>query len=207
MSNRAPIGLIAGNSVFPLLVLRAARRLGHDVTVIALHGETEAAIDALAKELGGTSVTWIQLGELGRCLATFAAAGVTQAVMAGQVKHVKLFGGVAPDPALAAALAKLGSQNTDALIAAVAGVLESKGITLLDSTALLAICWRSPRPHAANRPTRCGRILRLATWPTPSPASPGQTIIVADRAVGAVEAMEGTDAAIARAGLASGRAS
>ena len=208
MSSRAPIGLIAGNSVFPLLVLRAARKLGHDVTVIALHGETEASIDGLARELGGTSVTWIQLGELGKCLATFAAAGVTRAVMAGQVKHVKLFGGVAPDPALAAALARLGSQNTDALIAAVAGVLESKGITLLDSTSLLADLLAKPGVLTRAQPTEAMRAdfaFGYAMADAIAGIDVGQTIVVKDRAVVAVEAMEGTDAAIARAGALAGK--
>jgi DUF1009 family protein len=198
----APIGLIAGNGTFPFLVLRAARAADRPVEVVAIRGETFPDLETLAAELGA-SITWIELGELGRCLETFLRAGVTQAVMAGQVKHVKLFGGVMPDATLRAALAQLPSQNTDAVIAAVAAVLHQNGIALLDSTALLA-----------DRMAPAGVLTRQA----PSAAMQadfafgyrvadaiagldiGQTIVVKDRAVVAVEAMEGTDAAIARAG-------
>jgi DUF1009 family protein len=167
--------------------LRAARRLGHDVTVVAIRDEASTSLDALGRELGA-AVNWISLGELGRCLQIFGAAGVTRAVMAGQVRHVKLFGGVQPDATLAAALAKLGSQNTDALIAAVAGVLQAHGISLLDSTALLA-------------DFEYGYTVADVT----AGLDIGQTIVVKDRAVVAVEAMEGTDITIIRAGSLAGR--
>ncbi len=155
-------------------MLRAARQLGHEVTVVAVEGEASAEIDRLAGELGGATVTWVDLGQLGKCLATFLAAGVTRAVMAGQVKHVKLFGGVMPDPTLLAVLARLGSQNTDSLIAAVAGVLEAKGITLMDSTALLSDLLARPgvltEAQADRRP--CRRTSSSATAsPTRWPAS------------------------------------
>jgi DUF1009 family protein len=194
MSSRAPIGLIAGNVVFPLLVLRAARQLGHRVTVVAVEGEATAEIDALATELGGATVTWIQLGELGRCLSTFAGAGITRAVMAGQVKHVKLFGGVQPDAMLAAALARLGTQNTDALIATVAGVLEAKGIALMDSTALLGELLARPGVLTRAQPTPAMQAdfdfgYRVAD--AIAGLDVGQTIVVKGRAVVAVEAMEG----------------
>ena len=113
------IGLIAGNGVFPHLVLRAARRLGHEVVAVAIKGEASPDLDALARDLGGTTVSWIELGHLGACIRTLKAGGVSQAVMAGQVKHVKLFGGVMPDMTLLSVLTKLKGKNTDALIAAI----------------------------------------------------------------------------------------
>jgi DUF1009 family protein len=110
-----PIGLIAGNGRFPFLVLRAARRLGHEVTVVAIKGEAFPELEPLARELGGTTFTWIALGQLGTCIRTLTAAGVTRAVMAGQVKHVKLFTDVMPDLTLLSVMTKLRSKNTDAL--------------------------------------------------------------------------------------------
>src|SRR5262245_55946457 len=143
-SKARPLGLIAGNGTFPFLVLRAARKLHHQVVVIAIQGEAFPDLESLAKELGHTTFVWIELGELAKCIATLKGAGVTHAVMAGQVKHVKLFGGVAPDPTLLAVLARLRSKNTDALIDAVAAVLQDHGISLLDSTSLLAELMAKP---------------------------------------------------------------
>ena len=111
-----PIGLIAGNGQFPFLVLRAARQLGHPVTIVAIRDETFPDLETLAAELGGTTVHWITLGQLGKCIAAFKQTGVRRAVMAGQVKHVKLFGGVVPDMTLMKVMFKLTSKSTDALI-------------------------------------------------------------------------------------------
>ena len=198
-----PIGLIAGNGTFPFLVLRAARQLGHEVTVVAIEGETFEALEPLAAELGGTTFTWIQLGHLGRLLKTFKAAGVTRAVMAGQVKHVKLFGGVMPDLTLLSVLMRLKSKNTDALIAAVADVLQENGVTLMDSTALLADLMARAGVLSKAQPSdsmRADFAFGYGVADTIAGADIGQTVVVKDRAVVAVEAMEGTDEAIARAG-------
>jgi UDP-2,3-diacylglucosamine hydrolase len=203
----APIGLIAGNGRFPFLVLRAARRLGHDVAVVAIEGEAFPELEALAAELGGATVTWIQLGQLGRCIRTFHDAGVTRAVMAGQVKHVKLFGGVMPDMTLLSVLTRLRSKNTDALISAVAGVLADKGITLMDSTSLLADLMAGAGVLSARAPSddmQADFAFGYGVADAVAGQDIGQTIIVKDRAVVAVEAMEGTDAAIARAGALAG---
>jgi DUF1009 family protein len=202
-----PIGLIAGNGSFPFLVLRAARQLGHEVTVVAIDGEAFPDLEKLAAELGGTTFTWIQLGQLGKCLKTFKAAAVSRAVMAGQVKHVKLFGGVLPDMTLLSVLMKLKSKNTDALIAAVADVLQDNGVTLMDSTALLKELVARPGVIAAAQPTDAMRTdfaygYRVAD--AIAGVDVGQTIVVKDRAVVAVEAMEGTDETIARAGKLAG---
>ncbi len=153
-------------------------------------------------------MTWISLGQLGKCLKAFTAAGVRRAVMAGQVKHVKLFGGVLPDLTLLKVLSRLKAQNTDALIAAVADVLQEHGIVLMDSTSLLAELVARPgvlTRSRARRPTMQADFefgCRIAD--AIAGLDVGQTIVVKDRAVVAVEAMEGTDAAIARAGALAG---
>src|SRR5262245_27508673 len=127
MTPATPIGLIAGNGTFPQLVLRAARALGHDVVIVAIKDEAFPEIERLASDLGGCRIHWISLGQLGRCIAALKDAGVCQAVMAGQVKHVKLFSGVMPDLTLLSVLTRLRSKNTDALISAVADVLKDHG--------------------------------------------------------------------------------
>jgi DUF1009 family protein len=202
-----PIGLIAGNGTFPFLVLRAARQLGHGVVVVAVEGEASPELEPLARELGETSFAWISLGQLGKCIRTLTDAGVVRAVMAGQVKHVKLFGGVLPDLTLLSVLRRLKSKNTDAIITAVADVLGDHGITLMDSTALLADLMAPPGVLTKRQPTESIRAdfefgYRIAD--TIAGLDVGQTIVVKDRAVVAVEAMEGTDAVVARAGALAG---
>lgn len=198
-----PIGLIAGNGRFPFLVLRAARQLGHDVTVVAIKGEAFPELEALADELGRTTLEWISLGSLGSCIRAMTRTGVTQAVMAGQVKHVKLFSDVMPDLTMLSVLARLRSKNTDALISAIADVLEKHGITLMDSTALIGDLLAKPGVLTRATPTDAMRddfAFGYHVADAVAGLDIGQTIVVKDRAVVAVEAMEGTDAAIARAG-------
>ena len=202
-----PIGLIAGNGRFPFLVLRAARQLGHDVTVVAIKGEAFPELDALAAELGGATVEWISLGHLGACIRALTTAGVTKAVMAGQVKHVKLFE-VIPDMTMLSVLAKLRSKNTDALIAAVADVLATHGVTLMDSTGLLGDLLAKPGQLSRARPSdgmQADFAFGYGIADAIAGVDIGQTIVVKDRAVVAVEAMEGTDATIGRAGGLAGR--
>jgi UDP-2,3-diacylglucosamine hydrolase len=190
-------------------VLRAARQLGHDVTVVAIEGEAFPSLEALSQELG-SALTWISLGQLGKCIKTFKAAGVTRAVMAGQVKHVKLFGGVLPDMTLMKVLTRLTSKNTDALIAAVADVLRDEGIMLMDSTALLAdlLARRGTiGRHAPSDAMRGDFEFGYRIADVIAGVDVGQTIVVKDKAVVAVEAMEGTDAVIARGGALAGAGS
>src|SRR5215470_5934281 len=131
------LGLIAGNGRFPFLVLDAARGAGHDVTVIALKEETFPEIaDSAAR--ASAPLHWISIGQLGRCISLLKDAGVTQAVMAGQVKHTKLFSDIVPDLTFLGLLMKLKAKNTDAIISAVADLLRDNGIELLDSTTFLA---------------------------------------------------------------------
>jgi DUF1009 family protein len=202
------LGLIAGNGRFPFLVLDAARAMGHDVTVIATKEEafpdlSEAAARAHAP------IHWISLGELGKCITLLKDAGASHAVMAGQVKHTKIFaGGIVPDAKFLSVLMKLPFQNTDGLIGAVARVLKDEGIELIDSTSLLKPMLASEgvmtrRAPSEEEQTDFGFGYEMAD--AIAGLDIGQTIAVKHRAVVAVEAMEGTDAVIARAGHLAGR--
>jgi len=197
-----PLGLIAGNGTFPLLVLRAARQLGHEVTVVAIEGEASPDLETLSRELGGSTVTRVPLGHLGTCIKTLTTAGVSRAVMAGQVKHNKIFSSIRPDWKLAKLLLSLPLKNTDSLIGAVARVLESEGVQLVDSTSFLkplvpapgVLTRRSPDAHETEDIAYGREIARQIAG-----LDLGQTVVIRDRACVAVEAMEGTDETIERA--------
>ena len=201
------LGLIAGNGRFPFLVLEAARAQGHDVTIIAVREEAFPELDEAAA-LHGSSIHWISLGQLGACVKLLKQDGVTHAVMAGQVKHTKMFsGGIAPDMLLLSVLTQLASRNTDGLIGAVAGVLRDRGIELMDSTALLRPLLAAPgvltrRAPSADEQKDFEFGYRMAD--AIAALDIGQTIAVSQQAVVAVEAMEGTDEVIARAGRLAG---
>jgi DUF1009 family protein len=197
------LGLIAGNGRFPFLVLDAARSMGHDVTVIATKEEAFADLnDAAAR--ARAAIHWISIGELGKCITLLKSAGASHAVMAGQVKHTKIFaGGIVPDAKFVSLLMKLPFRNTDGLIGAVAAVLKDEGIELIDSTSLLkpmlanagVMTKRSPTTEEQNDfEFGYERADAIAGFDI------GQTIAVKHRAVVAVEAMEGTDEVIGRAG-------
>ena len=197
------IGLIAGNGSFPFLVLDAARQLGHEVTVVAIQEEASPDLAAATARDPRSTISWISLGQLGTCIETLRAAGASHAVMAGQVKHVKIFSGIVPDRLLLSVLLRLRARNTDALISAVAGVMADHGIELLDSTAFLTPLLAAPGRLASRELTPEERDdlefgYRMAD--VVAGLDIGQTIVVKDKAVVAVEAMEGTDAVIARAG-------
>lgn len=205
-----PLGLIAGNGSFPFLILRAARQLGHDVTVVAIEGEAFPELETLAREPGHattTTFTWNPLGQLGACIRILKDAGVSRAIMAGQVKHVKLFGGVLPDLTLLSVLTRLKSKNTDAVIAAVADVLHGHGIHLMNSTELLADLLARPGVLTTAAPTaemQADFDFGYQVADVIAGLDIGQTIVVKDKAVVAVEAMEGTDLTIERAGRLAG---
>jgi len=197
------LGLIAGNGRFPFLVLEAARSAGHDVTVIAAKEETFPELsDAAARN--GSEIHWVSLGQLGTCISLLKKAGVTHAVMAGQVKHTKIFSsGITPDWTMAKLLGKLMSRNTDGVIGAVAEVLRDNGIELMDSTGLLTPLLASPgiltnRGPAEEEQKDLAFGYRMADHI--AALDIGQTVAVKHQAVVAVEAMEGTDEVIARAG-------
>jgi len=202
------IGLIAGNGTFPFLVLDAARRLGHDVTIVAVKEEASPDLNAAAAAEPRAGIVWLSLGQLSACLEALRAAGATHAVMAGQVKHVKIFSGILPDRLLLSVLLRLRSRNTDALISAVADVMREHGVELLDSTAFLKPLLARPgliasRPLTTEEDADFAFGYRMAD--AVAGLDIGQTIVVKDAAVVAVEAMEGTDAVIARAGSLAGR--
>jgi UDP-2,3-diacylglucosamine hydrolase len=197
------LGLIAGNGRFPFLVLDAARSLGHEVTVVALKEETFKDLEEHAARPPRAALHWISIGQLGACLRILKDAGVSRAVMAGQVKHTKIFGGIVPDLKMMSVLARLPFRNTDSLIAAVADVLKDEGVELLDSTALLQPMLAGAGVLTDVRPTvDQQKDLEFGYRMADSIAALdiGQTIAVKHQAVVAVEAMEGTDEVIARAG-------
>jgi hypothetical protein len=197
----ARIGLIAGNGRFPFLALQGARSLGHEVTVVAVKEEAFPELEGAARD-AGADLHWVSLGHLGKCIKVLKQAGARQAIMAGQVKHAKIFSGIIPDLTLLSVLTKLKARNTDALISAVAEVLRDQGIELLDSTAFLdpllarsgTLTRRAPSPDEL---TDFAFGYRMADQV--AALDIGQTIVVKDNAVVAVEAMEGTDAVIRRA--------
>jgi UDP-2,3-diacylglucosamine hydrolase len=197
------LGLIAGNGRFPFLLLDAARAHGAEVIVAAIREETEPEMDARAATDAGVRVHWFSLGELARLIAMFHAEGVTKAVMAGQVKHKQIFSSIRPDWLLAKLLLSLSSRNTDGLLGAIAKVLEDEGVELISSTTFLepllarpgVLTTRGPN-STEQRDIAYGRGVAhaLAAYDI------GQTVVIAAQACVAVEAMEGTDAVIARAG-------
>jgi len=197
-------GLIAGNGQFPFLVIEGARRAGVSLAVAAIREETDPAIEKLADRL-----TWVRLGQLGKMIRFFKREGVEKAIMAGQVKHVQIFSGALPDVRMLKMLLSLPRRNTDALIGGVAAELAREGIELIDSTYFL----RDQLPQegvltrrAPDERERGDIEYGLEVAREIARLDLGQTIVVRSRACVAVEAMEGTDEVIRRAGrLARGR--
>ena len=197
------LGLIAGNGRFPFLLLDAARAEGHEVVVAAIKEETDLEINDRAAADPGITVHWLSLGELSKLIETLQQAGVTRAVMAGQVKHKQIFSSIRPDWRLAKLLLNLRTRSTDVLLGAVAKVLGDEGIELISSTAFLepllakegVLTSRSPgEDERKNIEYGLSVATGLAAFDI------GQTVVVAAQACMAIEAMEGTDAAIERAG-------
>lgn len=196
LSGEGPLGLIAGNGRFPFLVAEAARKRGRRIVLIRLKEETDPGLEALVDETHEVS-----LGQLGSCIAALRKAGAREAIMAGQVRHRQIFSGIVPDLTLMGVLARLAFKNTDSLIGGVADALEREGIRLMSSVELL-------RDQLADEGTMSGKKpsgdeqkaidygVRIAT--ELGRLDLGQTVVVKDRAVVALEAMEGTDEAIAR---------
>jgi len=199
MPSNPKLGLIAGNGRFPFLVLDAARAQGYDVVVAAIKEEAFPDIESH----GAKAVHWLSLGELSKLIETFQREGVTRAVMAGQVKHKQIFSSIRPDWRLAKLLLSLSTRNTDSLLGAIAKVLADEGITLESSTSLLEPLLAKPGVLTKSAPSaqqlkniEYGRAVARGL----SQYDIGQTVVIAESACVAVEAMEGTDAAIERAG-------
>jgi DUF1009 family protein len=195
-------GLIAGNGKFPFMVLEGARQAGISLAIVAIREETDSAIESAAEAAGG-SVIWVGIGQLGKMIRFFKNEGVEQAMMAGQVKHVQIFSGAVPDARMLKMILRLPRRNTDALIGAVADELSREGIELIDSTHFLQDQLPQPGTLTKREPSERERgdieygleiaheIARLDL---------GQTIVIRAKACVAIEAMEGTDATIRRAG-------
>lgn len=193
-----PLGLIAGNGRFPFLVAAAARRAGRRVVCVAIREEAAAELEAEVD-----AIHWVSLGQLGRCITALREGGVSEAVMAGQVKHRQIFSDIVPDLKLMAVLARLVVKSTDSLIGGVADALEKEGIRLRPSTELLGDQMASAGAMTRRAPDKAqrrdidygGRVARSL-----GELDLGQTVVVKDGAAVALEAMEGTDAVIRRAG-------
>jgi len=197
------LGLIAGNGRFPFLLLDAARAQGLAVAVAAIREETDAEIDERARKDHKITVHWMSLGELSRLIETFHKEGVTKAVMAGQVKHKQIFSSIRPDWRLAKLLLNLRTRNTDMLLGAVAKVLGDEGIELISSTAFLEPLLADEgvmTKRAPDEDERKNVEYGLGVARAVAGFDIGQTVVVAAQACVAVEAMEGTDAAIERGG-------
>lgn len=197
-----PLGLIAGNGRFPFLVARAVRQKGRRVVAVGIREEAFPELEAEVDELH-----WVGLGQLGKCIDTLKKAGAQEAVMAGQVKHRQIFSDVVPDLKLMGLLARLAFKNTDSLIGAVADTLEAEGIRLLSSVEFLGDEMARAGAMTRRVPTKdemkdvaYGR--RIAT--ALAGLDLGQSVVVKDRAAVALEAMEGTDEVIRRAGRLAG---
>lgn len=189
--------LIAGNGRFPFLVLEAARASGRPMLVAAIREEADPGLERLAD-----GFHWIGLGELSKLIEVLKGSGVTHAVMAGQVEHARIFSSIRPDWRLLKLLMSLPRKNTDSLIGAVASVLAEEGITLLDSTAFLKPLLADEGPltrRAPNADERANVEYGLRVARELARLDIGQTVVIAERACVAVEAMEGTDAVIQRA--------
>ena len=197
-------GLIAGNGNFPFLVIEGAKKQGASLAVVAIKEETDKRIEEIAEK-----VVWVGIGQLGKMISFFKKEGVEKAIMAGQVKHVQIFSGALPDLRMVKMLWNLPQRNTDALIGGVANEMASEGIELIDSTYFIkdqlaqegVLSKRKPDANELGNIEYglkvAGEIARLDL---------GQTIVVRAKACVAVEAMEGTDAVIKRAGeLAKGK--
>jgi DUF1009 family protein len=193
------LGLIAGNGRFPFLVLDAARAQGYEVVVAAIKEETFPEIEVH----GAAAVHWLSLGELSKLIDILHREGVTRAIMAGQVRHKQIFSSIRPDWRLAKLLFSLTTRNTDSLLGAIAKVLAEEGITLENSTALLepllvkpGVLTKRPPSQRETANIHYGRSVARAL----AEYDIGQTVVIAERACVAVEAMEGTDATIERGG-------
>lgn len=197
-------GLIAGNGQFPFLVIEGARRAGASLSVVAIREETDPRIDSAVDD-----VVWVGIGQLGKMISRFKSQGVEKAIMAGQVKHVQIFSGALPDARMLKMLWNLPKRNTDALIGGIASELAKEGVELIDSTYFLqdslapagVLTKRKPAPFETENISYglhiASEIARLDL---------GQTIVIRAKACVAIEAMEGTDATIRRAGeLAKGK--
>jgi UDP-2,3-diacylglucosamine hydrolase len=192
------IGLIAGNGSFPILLAENARRRGDTVVTVALKEEADPQVASFADH-----ITWLSLGQLGKTIDFFKTHGVTQAIMAGQVKHTQLFRDIVPDWRVTKLLGRVANKKAESLLGAVTQEFENEGIQFLSSITYLDHWLARSGVMTRRKPTKeeseniaFGLPLAHAV----AAQDIGQTVVVKDRSVVAVEAMEGTDACIRRAG-------
>jgi DUF1009 family protein len=192
------IGLIAGNGEFPLEFARAAKEKGYTVVAVAHEGETLPEIEQIAD-----AVIWIKVGQLGKLISVFREQGVRDVLMAGGIRKTRLFDGGFPDLRGAAFLAKMLVKKDDSLLRGVARELESEGIVVRESTLFLENLLAPAGVLSRRKPSRDeGKDIEFG-WRIAKEIGKldiGQTIVVKDQAVLAVEAIEGTDEAIRRGG-------
>jgi len=191
-------GLIAGNGKFPFLVVEGAKKQGASLAVVAIKEETDKRIEEIAEK-----VVWVGIGQLGKMISFFKKEAVEKAIMAGQVKHVQIFSGALPDLRMVKMLWNLPQRNTDALIGGIADEMLKENIELIDSTYFIQDQLAREGVLTRRKPdeTERGNIeygLRVAN--EIARLDLGQTIVVRAKACVAIEAMEGTDAVISRAG-------
>ncbi len=201
------LGLIAGNGRFPFLVLDAARAAGHGVTIIALKEEASPELELEAAKAPVAMLHRVSLGQLGKWVKILRESGATTAVLAGQVKHTKLFSDIVPDLTALGVLMKLKAKNTDAIISGVVDLLRDNGIHMIDSTTFLQPLLATAGVLTRRAPTsdeQADLAFGYTIADTVAGLDIGQTIVVKSLAVVAVEAMEGTDAVITRAGQLAG---
>ena len=180
------------------MVVEGAKQAGARMVVAAIREETDPSIEELADR-----VEWVGIGQLGRMIRFFKDEGVEKAIMAGQVKHVQIFSRAVPDARMLKVLLRLPRRNTDSLIGAIATELQSEGIELINSTFFLqqhlpqngTLTRRQPDKHEREDIEYGLEIAREIAG-----LDLGQTIVVRGKACVAIEAMEGTDEAIRRAG-------
>jgi UDP-2,3-diacylglucosamine hydrolase len=193
-----PLGLIAGNGQFPLLLARQAKEQGRRVVAVAIKEETDPALEKIAD-----ACHWLNLGQIKKTIETLRESGVEEAVMAGQVKHVSIFDLRHLDMTAVKLLAKVPDKKTDTLLAAVADEFAKAGITFLPSTTYLKDLLAPEGNLTSHRPTAAQKKdveFGLKTAKALGGLDLGQTACVKDLAVLAVEAIEGTDACVRRAG-------
>jgi len=192
------IGLIAGEGRFPFMVLEQARERSIEVVTVAIEGEADRSIESVSKN----PVEWITIGQMARCVRVFRDAGISEAVMAGRVRHVRAFQLLSPDRLMLKVLRRLPSRSTDAMLKTIASVLEEEGVTLLDSTALLVPFLADEGAMTKRRPRKDELVdmeFGLSKARGLAALDIGQTVVVKRKSVVVAEAMEGSDAAIRRA--------
>ena len=201
------LGLIAGNGRFPFLMLEAACTQKHKVTIVAAKEEASPDLSKAAAKYHA-DIYWVSIGQLGKCIDIFKQASVTKVVMAGQIKHTRIFSGdIVPDLTFLSVLSKLATRNTDGLIGAITKVFNEHGLEVIDSTALMTPMLAPKGVLTERAPTEIEKKEFSFGYQMAEAIASldiGQTVAVKERAVVAVEAMEGTDAVITRAGKLAG---